>query len=154
MNLINKKTLEYPVTFQQFKRKFPNISFPNNIDNIDFNKYNYSIVQEVSKPFFNSSTQKLVELKPVYNEESNTYIQKWGIENSINNMEELEKLQKVIQKQDERRLLKEEKDDLSVNKFSDWEEIQKMINNISDLDSSKVLLTKIARTLFLLVNVE
>ena len=75
MNLVNKETLEYPVTLQQFKERFPNISFPVNPNNIDFNKYGYFLVQETPQPSV-TKFQKVVELTPSFNSNTKMFFQK------------------------------------------------------------------------------
>ncbi|MDD4082053.1 MAG: hypothetical protein PHD05_01565 [Sphaerochaetaceae bacterium] len=151
MNLVNKETLEYPVTLQQFKERFPNISFPVNPNNIDFNKYGYFLVQETPQPSV-TKFQKVVELTPSFNSNTKMFFQKWGIRDKKEN--ELKETRKVVRKQEREQLLKNEKDDLLTKTYSDWSEIKKQIDGITDLESSKLVLEKIARTLFLLVNVK
>ena len=75
MNLIKLDTKEYPVSAEEFKRRFPNTSFPTQIPFADFG---YAIVFPTPKPAYEAETQIVKEIAPVLTHKG-TYEQRWEI---------------------------------------------------------------------------
>lgn len=71
--LIKVDTLEYPVTDHEFRRKFPNMSFPLNPD---YSQYGYEEVHPAKQPSC-TAYQTTVELSPKLID--GKWVQQWGV---------------------------------------------------------------------------
>ena len=74
-NLIKLGTKEYPVSAEEFKRRFPNTSFPTQIPFADFG---YAVVFPAPQPAYDATTQTIREIAPVLTHKG-TYEQVWEI---------------------------------------------------------------------------
>ena len=74
-NLIKLDTLEYPVSVEEFKRRFPNTSFP---VQIPFEDFGYAVVFPTPQPAHDATAQKVREIAPVLTHKG-TYEQRWTI---------------------------------------------------------------------------
>ena len=74
-NLINLETKEYPVSVDEFKRRFPNVSFPQQIPFADFG---YAVVFPVPQPVHDAMTHTAREIAPVLTTKG-AWEQRWEI---------------------------------------------------------------------------
>lgn len=75
-NLIKLDTFEYPVSVEEFKRRFPDTSFP---VQIPFSDFGYAVVFPTPKPAYDTATQSVKEIAPVLTHKG-TYEQRWIVE--------------------------------------------------------------------------
>lgn len=74
MKLINTETLEYPLTDEQVRERFPNTSFAES----DFPPTPYVAVIPSERPAFNRSTHRVVEASPALVD--GVWTQQWDVE--------------------------------------------------------------------------
>ena len=91
----NNTVIEYPYELINIQREYPHTSFPSVLDN-DFLK-NMGIVNVVTKgkPNYNKTTQKVVEVTPIYNNVKEQWEQSFSIE-SITEQEFNEAITQII----------------------------------------------------------
>ena len=88
----NNEVVEYPYSFLQLKRSYPNTSFPKipssldglskeKKDDIEFllNEYDVYLVQTTPQPSYDRQTQRIVEGDPILNE-NGEWVEQWNIE--------------------------------------------------------------------------
>lgn len=75
-NLIKLDTQEYPVTVEEFKRRFPNTSFP---AQVPFKDFGYAVVFLTPKPAYDEKTQTIQEIAPALTHKG-TWEQRWKVE--------------------------------------------------------------------------
>ncbi len=70
---------KYPVGLGDLRQKFPNVSFPKSLEGEDLTSLGVVTVNDVDKPAFNSSTQKVEEGAPALAD--GTWKQTWNVIN-------------------------------------------------------------------------
>lgn len=69
---------EYPYDLHNLIKRYPNVSFPQNLSEINLDKYNVKKVVEVLRPL-TSSLEVLEDAHPVFDETTQTWVQQWHI---------------------------------------------------------------------------
>ncbi|MDO8552006.1 MAG: hypothetical protein Q7S01_00575 [bacterium] len=78
-NLIKLDTLEYPVSVEEFKRRFPNTSFPAQIPFADFG---YAVVFSTPQPVHDAASQSVKEIAPALTHKG-TWEQRWKVDKKV-----------------------------------------------------------------------
>lgn len=60
----NESIIQHPVGTNDVRRKFPNVSFPRDLEGGDFSAFGVVTVQNIDPPTFDSATQKVLEGDP------------------------------------------------------------------------------------------
>ena len=68
---------DYPVTAIQVRRRFPNTSFPQNMEGADLSDFGVAVVAEADKPSFDVATQRIEEATPTLVD--GTWTQAWSV---------------------------------------------------------------------------
>lgn len=77
--VVGNKISEYPVSFSDLRRKYPHVSFPSRLSDIDLEAFGAVEVVETPPPSFDFKIERLTEVNPSYDISSNTWKQSWSV---------------------------------------------------------------------------
>jgi len=104
----NEQISKYPVGIVDLRRKFPGISFPANLSNVNLLNYGAAVVKETTPPFFDPEKSTLQEKEPIF--ENGEWREQWEVVSFDSELLETIRLSKVRQAKNTRNKLLSESD--------------------------------------------
>ena len=139
--LIKLDTMEYPVSVQEFKRRFKNVSFP---VQIPFEDFDYAVVFDVPQPA-HTHYQYCREVAPELSV-LGKYQQVWEIVDMTQEQKDAVDVAEAAIAAEAARIAAKEQEFL--DNIPNWAEVSTAVDNIANLADAKVFIKKLARVVY------